>query len=62
VSFLWFLSLDKQRKELVRDKYGLCSVQPWNGRNNATALERVVGFFARFDVPTPSPMNVATGE
>jgi hypothetical protein len=41
--FLWFLSLDKQRKELVRNKHGLCSAQPQNGRNNATALDRLVG-------------------
>jgi len=27
VSFLWILSLDKQRKYLVRNKHALCSVQ-----------------------------------
>jgi hypothetical protein len=32
------------------------------GRNNATALERLVGFFARLNVATPLQMNVATGE
>jgi hypothetical protein len=33
-----------------------------DGRNNATDLERVVGFFARFNAVTPWQMNVATGE
>ena len=33
-----------------------------NGRNNATVFERLVGFFARLDGGTPSPMKVATGE
>jgi hypothetical protein len=33
-----------------------------DGRNNATVLERLVGLFARLDVKTPLPMNVATGE
>jgi len=33
-----------------------------DGRNNATGLEWLVGYFARFDLKTPLPMNVATGE
>jgi hypothetical protein len=33
-----------------------------DGRNNATGLERLVVFFARIDVATPLPVNVATGE
>jgi len=60
--FLWFLSLDKQRKEFIRDKHGLGSVQAWNGRNNATALERVVGLFARLNGSTPLQIALATGE
>ena len=35
---------------------------PGDGRNNATVLERLVGYFARFDVKSPLPMSVATGE
>jgi len=54
--------LDKQRKELVRNKHGLCSAQPQNGRNNATALDRLVGFFARLDGNTPLQIVMATGE
>ena len=33
-----------------------------NGRNNATGLERVVGFFARLDADAPLLIKVATGE
>ena len=33
-----------------------------NGRNNATVLERVVGYFARLNADAPLQMNVATGE
>ena len=33
-----------------------------DGRNNATGLEQLVGYFARLNVKTPLPMNVATGE
>jgi hypothetical protein len=33
-----------------------------NGRNNATDLERVVGYFARLDAKTPLLIALATGE
>jgi hypothetical protein len=33
-----------------------------DGRNNATGLERVVGYFARLDAKTPLLIALATGE
>jgi len=33
-----------------------------DGRNNATGLERLVGYFARLDGNTSSQTHVATGE
>jgi len=35
---------------------------PGNGRNNATVLERLVGFFARLDAQTSLSITLVTGE
>jgi len=52
-----------QAKKVTRPYQLPCAKSHFrNGRNNATGLERVVGFFARLDVATSLQMNVATGE
>ena len=52
------------RKESYSSVTNMLCAKPHtgNGRNNATGLERMVGYFARLNADAPLQMNVATGE
>jgi len=59
--FGYFLCASKESYSPVSNMFCAKSC-PRNGRNNATDLERLVGYFARFNGCTPLQIALATGE